>query len=189
MKLFENLEFPLAFGSAAISGEAGGYGFGKISEQESIDLLHYAFNQGVQIFDTAPIYGFHSSEVRLGKAFKNQREKVLIVSKSGVTWSSQRRVDMTNDPKVTMKMLEDSLRHLNTDYIDIYMIHWPDKNIDIRYPFEILSKAKKQGKIKYLGLCNTFEEELKKAGEVDSVDVVQGEFNIFERQQSKLLII
>ena len=170
---------PIAFGGAAISGEGGGYGFGEISEGESIELLHKAFHDGIRIFDTAPIYGFGLSEVRMGKAFKNNREKVFLVSKSGVTWHENKRVDMTNEPVVAQKMLEQSLRDLNTDFIDLYMVHWPDARVDIRKTMEVLSKAKHQGKIKHIGLCNTNIDELNKAFEIDRVEVVQSEFNLF----------
>jgi aryl-alcohol dehydrogenase-like predicted oxidoreductase len=172
--------FPLAFGGAAISGEGEGYGFGEIAEDESLALLHLAYDKGFRIFDTAPIYGFSMSEKRIGKAFKQTREKVFLVSKSGVTWHENRRVNMTNDPKVTLKMLEESLRSLQSDYIDLFMIHWPDSKIDIRIPLEVLSKAKRDGKIKHIGLCNTNLDDLKKSRDVDLVEVVQSEFNFFE---------
>ncbi len=73
----------LSFGGAAISGEGGGYGFGHISEEESLRLLRCAFDEGVRLFDTAPIYGFGLSEKRIGRAFAKRREDVIIVSKSG----------------------------------------------------------------------------------------------------------
>jgi myo-inositol catabolism protein IolS len=171
---------PLAFGGAAISGEGGGYGFGDISEGESIELLHKAFDLGFKIFDTAPIYGFGLSEKRMGLAFKQNREKVFIVSKSGVTWNESNRVDMTNDPVVTTKMLEQSLRDLQSDYIDLYMVHWPDARVDIRRPLEVLAKAKHEGKIKHIGLCNTTVEELEKGSEIERIEVVQSEFNFFQ---------
>lgn len=180
LKTIKNSSIPLAFGGASISGEGGGYGFGNISEGEAIDLLKEAFDLGLRIFDTAPIYGFGLSEQRLGKAFNQNREKVFIVSKSGVTWHENKRVDMTNKPEVAQKMLEQSLRDLNTDYIDLYMIHWPDANIDIRRPLEVLAKAKGQGKIKHIGLCNTTIEDLEKSKEIEKVEVVQSEFNFFQ---------
>ena len=170
---------PIAFGGAAISGEGGGYGFGDISEGDSIELLHAAYEGGIRIFDTAPIYGFGLSELRMGLAFKNRREKVFIVSKCGVTWHENKRVDMNNDPKIAQKMIEQSLRDLKTDYIDLYMIHWPDNKVDIRKTMEVLSKAKHEGKIKHIGLCNTNIDDLNKAFEVDRVEVVQSEFNLF----------
>lgn len=170
----------LAFGGAAISGEGGGYGFGDISETDSIELLHKAYELGIRIFDTAPIYGFGLSEQRMGKAFKDLRERVFIVSKSGVTWGDNKRVDMTNDPKVTSKMLEQSLRDLKSDYIDLYMVHWPDSRVDIRRPLEVLAKAKNEGKIKHIGLCNTNIDELEKGSEIERIEVVQNEFNFFQ---------
>lgn len=170
---------PIAFGGAAISGEGGGYGFGEISEGQSIELLQMAFDRGIRIFDSAPIYGFGLSEQRMGKAFKNNREEVFLVSKSGVTWHENKRVDMTNEPAVAQRMLEQSLRDLNTDFIDLYMVHWPDARVDIRRTMEVLSKAKHQGKIKHIGLCNTNVSELNLAFEIDRVEVVQSEFNFF----------
>jgi len=187
LKNIKNSTLPLAFGGASISGEGGGYGFGNISEGEAIDLLKEAFDLGLRLFDTAPIYGFGLSEQRLGKAFNQNREKVFIVSKSGVTWHENKRVDMTNKPEVTQKMLEQSLRDLNTDYIDLYMIHWPDANVDIRRPLEILAKAKEQGKIKHIGLCNTTIEDLEKSKEVEKVEVVQSEFNFFQNALAETL--
>ena len=170
---------PLAFGGAAISGEGGGYGFGDISENDAIDLLLEAYEGGIKIFDTAPIYGFGTSEVRMGKAFKNIREKVFLVSKCGVTWHENKRVDMNNDPVIAKKMLEQSLRDLNTEFIDLYMVHWPDARVDIRKTMEVLAKAKHEGKIKHIGLCNTNIEELNLAFEIERVEVVQSEFNLF----------
>ena len=178
---------PLAFGGAAISGEGGGYGFGNITEIESIELLNKAFDLGVRIFDTAPIYGFGLSEVRMGKAFKQNRDKVFIVSKSGVTWGDNKRVDMSNDPLVTTRMLEQSLRDLQSDYIDLYMIHWPDARVDIRRPMEVLAKAKAQGKIKHIGLCNTTISDLDLALEIERIEVVQSEFNFFQNGASEAL--
>ncbi|MGZ3790005.1 MAG: aldo/keto reductase [Bacteriovorax sp.] len=180
-------KLPIAFGGASISGEGGGYGFGNISEGEAIDLLNLALEKGVRIFDTAPIYGFGLSEKRMGLAFKQNREKVFLVSKAGVTWHENKRVDMTNSPEVAQKMLEQSLRDLQTDYIDLYMIHWPDAHIDIRRPLEVLARAKAQGKIKHIGLCNTTVEDLEKGSEIERIEVVQSELNFFQRDVSSAL--
>ncbi len=180
---FGSLDFyvsEIAFGGAAISGEGGGYGFGGISEKESIDLLHACFDAGINIYDTAPVYGFGESERRIGKAFHNRRDDVFLVSKSGVTWNSSKRIFISNDLKTTQMMLHRSLKDLKTDYIDLYMIHWPDSKVDIREPMKALSRAKKEGKIRFIGLSNPRLEDLKKAEEVDRVQVVQDEFNFFK---------
>lgn len=168
----------IGFGAASISGEGAGYGFGDISRENAISLVRYAFECGINIFDTAPIYGFGESERRLGEALRPFRDKSYIVSKSGVSWHANKRVDMNNDPKIAQKMLEQSLRDLQTDYIDIYMVHWPDPRFDIRSTLEVHAKAQIQGKIKYIGLCNTNTQELALAREVCEIDVLQMEYSL-----------
>ena len=172
---------PVAFGGAAISGEGGGYGFGEITERQAIGLLRASYERGIKIFDTAPVYGFSLSEKRLGKAFKDIRDRVFIVSKCGVSWHGSKRINMSNDPQVAKSMLEQSLRDLQSDYIDLYMIHWPDKRVDIRKTMEVLARAKQQKKVLHLGLCNTNLEDLTLASEVEHIEVVQSELNLFNR--------
>lgn len=171
---------PFAFGGAALSAEGGGYGFG-VGEDKPEDILAYAFDRGVSLFDTAPIYGFGRSEEVLAPFIKDKREKLRVITKSGVTWNSSKRVDMTNEPKVLTEMLVNSLRRLNTDYIDLYMIHWPDSKVDIRKPLEELMKHKESDKVLEIGLCNTHVEDLKKAEEICDIKVVQSQMNIFEQ--------
>lgn len=170
---------PITFGGASLSGSGGGYGFGEISNDQAKSLLDFAFEMGLNLFDSAPIYGFEQSEKTLGEVFKSRRDKVHFISKSGVSWHHTKRVNMTNDPKTTQKMLEQSLRNFQSDYIDLYMIHWPDKNIDIRKPMEVLAKAKLDGKILHIGLCNSNSEDLAKALEIEKIEVLQSESNLF----------
>jgi len=169
----------IGFGGASISGEGGGYGFGHITEDESLVLLRTSFERGITLFDTAPVYGFGMSEQRIGKALSANRDKIVIVSKGGVTWDNNMRIGIDNSPKVIQKMLERSLKDLSTDYIDLYMIHWPDKNIDIRKPLEYLSRAKDEKKILAIGLCNSCVDDIAKASEVDRIEVLQSELNLF----------
>lgn len=170
----------IGFGGASISGDGGGYGFGPISDENSLTLLRTAFEYGINLFDTAPVYGFGKSEKMMGRALGTFRDRVIIVSKGGVTWDDRKRIQINNNPKVLQKMLENSLKNLGTGYIDIYMIHWPDKNIDIRKPMEYLSRAKEDGKIRSIGLCNTFEEDFYKAQEIDCIEALQAECNLFK---------
>lgn len=174
----------ICFGGAAISGEGRGYGFGKISEKDAIELIFYAFEKGINFFDTAPIYGFMESEKRLAQALKSIREKVAIVSKCGVDWHENLRVNMSNDPKVCQKMLDSSLSLHG--YLDVYMIHWPDAKIDIRYPLEVLQKAHEKKDILAIGLCNTTQDDLKKAQEVCHISVIQNEVNLFQNKNEEL---
>jgi myo-inositol catabolism protein IolS len=169
----------LIFGGASLSGEGGGYGFGEMSEKNAEELIQTAWENGITVFDTAPIYGFGMSEERLGKYLPKE---AMVITKSGVDWHPSQRVNMTNDPEVTRKMLHESLKRLNRSMIDFYMIHWPDKNVDIRRPLEVLVKAKEEGKIRFIGLCNTNKEDLTLAREMTSIDALQSELNLFNQK-------
>ena len=178
---------PVSFGGGGISSEGRGYSFGYISEEDAIALLRKAYDRGINLFDTAPIYGHGVSETRIGKAFKHIREKVFIVTKSGVTWDEDRQITRTNDPEVTQRMLEQSLGDLQTDYIDLYMIHWPDQQVDIRVPMEVLRKAQEPGRIIHIGLCNTHLEGIEKAQEVAPILAVQSQLSLFDTRACEAL--
>jgi aryl-alcohol dehydrogenase-like predicted oxidoreductase len=115
------------------------------------------------------------SEERLGKYLPKD---AIIVTKGGVDWHSTRRVNMTNDPKVIEKMFLESLKRLKREYIDVYMIHWPDKNVDIRRPLEILRKYQEKSVISHIGLCNTNLDDLTKARDVAPISCLQSELNV-----------
>ena len=165
----------IGFGGAAISGEGGGYGFGDMSETEAQTLLSHSWELGINLYDTAPIYGFGMSEERLGKYLPKD---AIIVTKGGVDWHSTRRVNMTNEPKVIERMFLESLKRLKREYIDVYMIHWPDKNVDIRRPLEILRKYQEKSVISQIGLCNTNLDDLTKARDVAPITCLQSELNV-----------
>lgn len=164
----------IGFGGAAISGEGGGYGFGDMDEIQAEKLIKGLWEAGVNLFDTAPIYGFGLSEERLGKYLSKD---AIVVSKAGVDWHPNRRVNMSNDPKIVEKMLLESLKRLKREYIDIYMIHWPDPRVDIRRAVEVLCKYQEKSVINHVGLCNTNLEDLNKAREIGPIDCLQSELN------------
>lgn len=169
----------IGFGGAAVSGEGGGYGFGVMTEAEAEILLKAAWDAGINLYDTAPIYGFGLSEERMGKYLPKE---AFIVTKGGVDWHSTKRVNMSNDPKIMEKMLLESLKRLKREYIDLYMIHWPDPRVDIRRPMEVLRKFQEKSVINHVGLCNTNLEELKKAQEIGPIASIQSELNVLNRK-------
>jgi aryl-alcohol dehydrogenase-like predicted oxidoreductase len=188
---FGRLDFEvseISFGGGAVSGEGGGYGFGDLSEADSTGLLRAALERGINLFDTAPCYGYGMSERRFAKAFRDRRDEVFLVSKCGVTWDENKKFKTTNDPEVARRMLEQSLRDLETDRIDLYFIHWPDKKIDVRRTMEVLSQAKREGKIGAIGLSNFYDvEEVERAMEIDRVDAFQTQFNLFRPEAAEKL--
>ncbi len=91
---------------------------------------------------------------------------------------------MTNDPQVTERMLEQTLRDIQSDYVDGYLIHWPDERVDIRKPYEILLRAKEKGRIRWIGLCNSNLEDLTKVSQLLRPEILQGPYSLFDRSSS-----
>ncbi len=173
----------MGFGGAAISGEGGGYGFGSVSETDAEKLLLTAWENGIRLFDTAPIYGFGLSEIRMGKFLPKD---AYIVTKGGVNWHPNMRVDMSNAPHIIEKMIEESLKRLNRT-ISMYMIHWPDPKVDIRESLSVAKKYQDRGDIKDIGLCNTHKDDLLKAEEVCTIKGLQSEVNLFNHKNFEFL--
>ena len=138
-------------------GPMGLYDYGKVSEKELIESVQIALDGGVTLFDTADIYGLGMSEKILGKALGVNRTKAKIASKFGVRKDPQGRTFYDNSPEWIEKALEGSLKRLNTDYLDLYQIHYFDNKIHLDEIFEILEKKCSEGKILSYGISNIYD--------------------------------
>ena len=136
----------------------GGYGWGDVQEQELIDAVHVALDNGVTIFDTADTYGLGQSERTLGKALGNRRKDVVIADKFGVR-AGNGPTYYDNSPEYIREALELSLKNLGTDYIDLYQVHYRDKKTPLSVVVNTLEELKKEGKIRYYGLSNIHESD------------------------------
>ena len=137
----------------------GGYGWGNVQESELIRAVHVALEQGITFFDTADTYGLGQSEITLGKALGQHRREVAIASKFGVRVGGGKTV-YDNSPQWIRDALEGSLRHLNTDYIDLYQVHYRDGVTPIEAVVDTLDELKRKGYIRYYGLSNIHQEDI-----------------------------
>ena len=131
----------------------GGYGWGSVQESELLDAVHAALDAGVNFFDTADTYGLGQSERTLAKGLESRRRDVVIESKFGVRVGGGKTV-YDNSPEYIQQALEESLRRLNTDYIDVYLIHYRDGKTPIADVVGKLEELKVAGKLRYYGLSN-----------------------------------
>ena len=136
----------------------GGYGWGYVSENAVIATVHRAIDGGVNFFDTADTYGLGQSERTLAKALDGRRENVVIATKFGVR-VEKGKTFYDNSPEYMEKALNDSLKRLSTDYIDLYQIHYRDEATPLEAVVEVLEKFKEQGKIRCYGLSNIHGED------------------------------
>ena len=136
----------------------GGYGWGDVQEQELLDAIHVAMEHGLNFFDTADTYGLGQSERTLAKGLGSKRKDVVIESKFGVRTGGGKTV-YDNSPAYIREALEGTLQRLNTDYVDIYTIHYRDET-PIEDVVDTLVRLREEGKVRYFGLSNIHEDGL-----------------------------
>lgn len=158
---------------------AGGWMWGGVEQNRSVEAIQAAYDLGVTSIDTAPAYGQGLSEKIVGEVVKDiGRDNVQILTKFGLRWDTDKgafrfnSIDNDGNPiamhmysskESIIKECEDSLKRLGTDYIDLYQIHWPDPTTPIEETMEALVRLKEQGKIREAGVCNYSAEQLKTA--------------------------
>jgi aryl-alcohol dehydrogenase-like predicted oxidoreductase len=169
---------PVAIGTWAI----GGWMWGGTDEDESIATIRAAFEHGINLVDTAPVYGFGRSEEIVGKAIAEGglRADVLIATKAGLQWDGG-RVSRNASRARIMQEVEDSLRRLRTDYIDVYQVHWPDPLVTIEETAEAMRTLFEQGKIRAIGVSNFSVLQMERFRRIAPLHVLQPPYNLFER--------
>ncbi len=142
--------------------------YGSFDENEVIKTVHKALDLGVTLFDTAQVYGWGAGEEIMGRALRGKRHDCIIVTKGGLRWDPDKpswQMERDSSKEFLNKMLEGSLARLQTDYIDLFLIHWPDTGRPFSEPMEVFIKWKEEGKIRYGGVSNfsvtQIEESLK----------------------------
>ena len=167
----------------------GGWMWGGTDEEQSIKTIHSALDTGINLIDTAPVYGFGRSEEIVGKAVEQygRREDVLLATKVGMDWKEDAVFRNASKARIHQEV-EDSLRRLRTDYIDVYQVHWPDPMTPIHQTAEALSYLYKQGKIRAIGVSNFSPEQMDIFREAAPIHTLQPPYNLFERDiESKTL--
>jgi aryl-alcohol dehydrogenase-like predicted oxidoreductase len=161
----------------------GGWMWGGADEKESIRTIHAAFDQGINLVDTAPIYGYGRSEEIVGEAVRQhgRRERIILATKVGIDWTTG-KIERNSGRQRILKELEDSLRRLRTDYIDIYQVHWPDPCVPIEETAATLRELYERGKIRAVGVSNYSPVEMARFRAVAPLHTIQPPYNLFERE-------
>lgn len=163
----------------------GGYGWGAVDDGESIAAIKRALDLGVTIFDTADIYGLGHSESILGQALGADRHRVSISTKVGLRWTNEGRKTHDCSPAWIAEAIDNSLRRLGTDYIDVCHIHWPDPETPIELTLDALQAARAAGKIRQIG-CSNFPRDLfERANSYCSITSNQLPFNLIDQTTAR----
>lgn len=158
----------------------GGENWGPVRESESLAALEEALAQGVTLIDTAPSYGSGRSERCIAKAIRGRRGDLVLATKCGLHKVLSQHV-VSLRPADIRSDLEDSLRRLGVDTVDLYQCHWPDPETPIEETMEALARLQEEGKIRWIGLSNAGRELLDRALTVAPVISVQSQYSVLER--------
>ena len=167
----------------------GGWMWGGTDEKNAISTIHRALDKGINLIDTAPVYGFGTSEEIVGKALKQygKRERIVLATKVGINWKGPQVFRDSRKERI-MKEIEDSLKRLQVDYIDLYQVHWPDPKTPFSETAEALSQLLKQGKIRAIGVSNYTVEEMEIFQKTAPLHSAQPPFNLFEREAESTIL-
>jgi len=154
-----------------------------VDEKTAIQAIQASLDKGVNLVDTAAAYGEDGASERLvAKAIKGRRDKVVLATKVGVLRFFGQNYVKCCDPNVMRIELEMSLKRLETDYIDLYQIHWPDANWGIEPALNEMVKMKKEGKIRAIGVSNFSPAQIQTAIDVAAIESVQPPLSLLDRR-------
>jgi aryl-alcohol dehydrogenase-like predicted oxidoreductase len=183
----------ITFGAWAI----GGWMWGGTDEKDSLDAIQASLDLGITTIDTAPAYGFGLSEELVGKALHGKRHRAQILTKYGLRWDTTKGqfYFMSQDAagnevamhkyagkESVVRECEESLKRLQTDYLDLYQIHWPDPTTPIEETMEAVARLLEQGKIRAAGVCNYSAEQMRTAEQTVNIVINQVPYSMVERK-------
>jgi aryl-alcohol dehydrogenase-like predicted oxidoreductase len=176
------------FGRTDLKVSAIGFGcweiggtYGRVDESRFACAAQTAIDNGITCFDTAEAYGMGVSEEALARALGQRRREVVIVTKFGVGYEEMPNRRDSSRARV-LASIDKSLRRLQTDHVDAYLVHWPDPSTPLSETMEALDDIVRQGKARYIGVSNFRLEQIKEAMGLRRIDVVQYAWNMFDRR-------
>jgi len=171
----------IGLGTWAMGGGDWSFSWGPQDDAESLDAISRAIERGINWIDTAPVYGLGHSEEIVGKALKQLPERPIIASKCGIAWDEKRQSSRQLKGENIRREVEDSLKRMGIDVIDLFQIHWPDPEPEIEDAWQQISNMVKEGKVRYAGVCNFNIEQLKRIQPIHPVASLQPPYSMIER--------
>lgn len=164
--------------------------YGPLDDRESIATIHHALDRGINFFDTADAYGINgSNEILVGQALKGRRSEALIATKFGAVRDEQGRVIGINGrADYARKAIEESLRRLGTDYVDLYYLHAPDPSTPIEETVGAMATLVQEGKVRFIGLSNAPADHLIRGNKVHQLTALEADYSLWSRDVEQTLV-
>jgi len=159
--------------------------YGNANDEESIGVIHYALERGINFLDSADMYGWGHNETLLGRALKGRRDKVIVATKFGQVKLADGKQVVDGRPDYVMQACEASLKRLGIDVIDLYYQHRVDTNVPIEDTVGAMKRLVEQGKVRALGLSEARPETIRRAHKVHPIAAVQNEYSLLYRKEGE----
>ncbi len=172
---------PIGFGAWAIGGGGWEFGWGHQEDQESIAAIHRALDLGVNWIDTAAIYGLGHSEEVVSRALKG-RSQPYVFTKCSMIWDEKGTIGRSLKADSLRREVEDSLRRLQIEAIDLYQIHWPNPDADLEEGWSTLADLQSEGKVRYIGVSNFSVEQMKRIQKIAPITSLQPPYSLVRRE-------
>ena len=173
---------PIGFGAWAIGGGNWEFAWGAQDDDESLRTIEHALDSGLNWIDTAAIYGLGHSEEVVGRVLKHRAQKPYIFTKCSMRWHADRSIHRSLKRESLQEELENSLRRLGVDVIDLYQIHWPMPEEEIEEGWETLARFKEQGKVRYIGISNFNVAQMKRVQKIAPITSLQPPYSLLRRE-------
>jgi aryl-alcohol dehydrogenase-like predicted oxidoreductase len=170
---------PIGFGAWAIGGGDWAFAWGPQDDNDSIAAIHKALDLGINWIDTAAVYGLGHSEEVVAKAIKSSSHKPYIFTKCSMVWDNSREI--TNSLKQIRREVEDSLRRLQVEAIDLYQIHWPKPDEDLEEGWTAMAELQKEGKVRWIGVSNFSVAQMERAAKIAPITSNQPPYSMLNR--------
>lgn len=172
----------LGVGAWAIGGGGWAFGWGHQDDNDSVDAIRAAVEAGMNWIDTAAVYGLGHSEEVVAKAVEGLPKKPYIFTKCARVWNEKGEIGKSLKAESIRREVEASLRRLKVDTIDLYQVHWPEPDEDVEEGWAEMAKLKQEGKVRWIGVSNFNQEQMKRAQEIAPITSLQPPYSLVQRE-------
>jgi aryl-alcohol dehydrogenase-like predicted oxidoreductase len=179
---------PIGVGAWAMGGGGWEFGWGPQEDRNSIAAIHEALDLGINWIDTAAVYGLGHSEEVVGRALKARAKRPFVFTKCSQVWNEYGEIGHSLKARSIRREVEDSLKRLDIDVIDLYQVHWPDPDADIEEGWTEMARLQGEGKVRYIGVSNFNVRQMKRAQRIAPITSLQPPYSLLARDAEEEIL-